>query len=347
MYPFKPGSFAPRNGWYVIAFPHEITRSLMTRWVLNEPVVLYRKEDGSAVAVAGRCPHRHFPLGDSKLIGDTIQCGYHGITFGPDGACTRVPTQTNIPSVYRIKSYPLVEKGLWMWIWAGEPELADESLIPSPDEIGLTLPGYTARAFYALHVKGRYQLLNDNLLDLSHLGFLHGTTIGTDENASAPEEREATDRWLRSRRTMRGAACPPVTAEMSGYGGLIDRLAGMDFYLPGFHSGIDETVVADPQSDRFGEMLNAARVWHAVTPSTHGETWYFFAMSSTDPKQLDFLETYLKPVVDEDVFATEAIEKIVQKIDDLPPELMLKSDTTAVQGRRMLQAMMDVEQAPV
>ncbi len=146
---------------------------------------------------------------------------------------------------------------------------------------------------------------------------------------------------------MVGAECPPVTTEMTGYSGAIDRVAGMDFYLPGFHSGIDETIVADRGSDRFGEMLNAARVWHAVTPSTHGETWYFFAMSSTNAQQLDFLEEYLKPVVDEDVFATEAIEKIVERIDDLPPELMLKSDTTAVQGRRMLQAMMDAEQAAV
>ena len=85
MYPFKPGSFAVRNGWYVAAFTHEITRALLPRTILNQPVVLYRKQNGTAVAVGGRCPHRHFPLGKSCLKGDAIQCGYHGITFDADG----------------------------------------------------------------------------------------------------------------------------------------------------------------------------------------------------------------------------------------------------------------------
>ena len=91
MYPFKEGSFAPRNGWYVAAFTYELKHELLSRWILNEPVVLYRTESGVPVALDGRCPHRHFPLGKSCLKGDEIQCGYHGITFGPDGKCTRVP----------------------------------------------------------------------------------------------------------------------------------------------------------------------------------------------------------------------------------------------------------------
>jgi len=344
MYPFKEGSFAPRNGWYVCAFPHEINRTLMTRWILNEPVVLYRKESGEAVAVGGRCPHRHYPLGESKLIGDAIQCGYHGITFGPDGRCTAVPSQEGvIPNVYRVRSYPLVEKGLWMWIWPGDPSLADESLIPDPVEIGLEGKGLIPRAFYSLHVKGRYQLLNDNLLDLTHLGYLHASSIGTPENASTPEEREQDERRLRSRRYLKGAACPDAIAQISGYSGPIDRVAGMDFYVPGFHAGVDDTKVGDPDDPRYGELINTGNVYHAVTPSTHSETLYFFAMAGMSDTQLDFLEEYLKAVVDEDVFATEEIEKIIQKIGALPPELMLKSDATAVIGRRMLQAMMDAE----
>ncbi|MEO0033735.1 MAG: hypothetical protein RIS94_3493, partial [Pseudomonadota bacterium] len=82
MYPFSEGSFALRNAWYVAAFGSEVTRALLARTILNQPVVLYRKEDGTAVAVGGRCPHRHFPLGASCLKGDSIVCGYHGIAFG-------------------------------------------------------------------------------------------------------------------------------------------------------------------------------------------------------------------------------------------------------------------------
>ena len=132
MYPFTPGSFAPRNGWYVAAFCNEIGEELLSRWILNQPVVMYRKADGTAVAVQGRCPHRHYPLGESKRVGDAIQCGYHGITFDFSGKCTFVPSQHTIPGVYTIQTFPLVERGLWAWIWPGDPAKADESLIPTP-----------------------------------------------------------------------------------------------------------------------------------------------------------------------------------------------------------------------
>lgn len=343
MYPFKEGSFAPRNGWYVVAFPHEITRTLLTRWVLGEPVVLYRKQDGTAIAVNGRCPHRHFPLGESRLIGDEIQCGYHGITFGADGRCTRVPSQDAIPGVYRIRTYPLVERGLWAWLWAGDPDLADEGLIPTPEEIGLTAPGYVSRPFYSMLIKGRYQLMNDNLLDLTHLGYLHGSSIGTEENASTPEVRDDNDRRISSRRHMMGAACPDVLTRLHDYRGPIDRVAGMDFYFPGFHAGLDETRIPEGHATRPGEVLRMSKVWHAVTPSTHDETLYFFAMGMTDPDGLDFMHDYLKPVVEEDAFATEQIERMIRRIGRMPPELMLKSDATAMRGRRILQAMMDAE----
>ena len=111
MYPFAEGSFAPKNGWYVAAFCNEIGEDLLSRWILNQPVVLYRKSTGEAVAVQGRCPHRHYPLGESKRVGDAIQCGYHGITFDHAGKCTFVPSQANVPGVYSITAYPRSTSG--------------------------------------------------------------------------------------------------------------------------------------------------------------------------------------------------------------------------------------------
>jgi phenylpropionate dioxygenase-like ring-hydroxylating dioxygenase large terminal subunit len=203
MYPFKDGCYAPRNGWYVAAFNHEVKRELLSRWILNEPVVLYRTEAGEPVALDGRCPHRHFPLGKSCLIGDEIQCLYHGITFGPDGKCTRVPSQTHVPQTYKVKKYPVVEHGLWLFIWPGDPELADPALLPDLEPSGWSDPEFRFQPFYSLEVQGRYQLLNDNLLDLTHLAFLHGTSIGVAGNAEAPEEREELAHVLKSRRNMR------------------------------------------------------------------------------------------------------------------------------------------------
>jgi len=343
MYPFAEGSFAPRNGWYVAAFCNEIGEALLSRWILNQPVVLYRKADGEAVAVQGRCPHRHFPLGESKRVGDAIQCGYHGITFDSAGKCTFVPSQEKIPGVYTIKAYPLVERGLWAWIWPGDPELADESLIPDMTEIGYDLEGYVAEPCYSLYVKGRYQLLNDNLLDLTHLGYLHRTSIGTDDDATTPEEREVTERKVSSKRFMYDSPQPPFLAEKRYFDGNVDRISGMDFHLPGFHAGIGEFRIPESHVERGGELIQASRLWHAVTPAKKHSTNYFFAMSGREGDDLGFAKEYLRSVVDEDVFATEQIEKIIETVDELPPELMLRSDATAVIGRRAMQALMDSE----
>jgi vanillate O-demethylase monooxygenase subunit len=342
MYPFKKGCFAPRNGWYIAAFCEEIGAPLLSRWILNEPVVLYRKADGVAVAVQGRCPHRHFPLGASKRVGDAIQCGYHGMTFAADGKCTSIPSQAKIPGVYSIRVYPLVERGLWAWIWPGDPEKADIALIPTLEEIGYASADFYARPFYSLQVAGRYQLLNDNLLDLTHLGYLHSSSIGTDDDAATAEVRDQDARRLRSRRFMRNTPITPVVRARTAFDGVVDRDSGMDFFFPGFHAGIGETRIGAGHV-RAGEILVTSRVWHAVTPATRTTSNYFFAMGSPDRQGVDDLVEILRPVIQEDVFATVEIEKILSTLDEVPQELLLKSDATAVRGRRILQAMMDAE----
>jgi vanillate O-demethylase monooxygenase subunit len=344
MYPFREGSFAPRNAWYVAAFTREVGKQLLARTFLNEPVVLYRKENGEAVAVGGRCPHRHFPLGASCRKGDTIVCGYHGIAFGADDRCVSIPSQTHIPASYSIPTFPLVEHGMWLWIWMGDPDLADTGLLPDLKDIWYGEPGMEARPMYHHEVACRYQLLNDNLLDLSHLAFLHGTSIGNAADAETPERIVRRPGFISSRREMRDVAPPPITGAAGHAIDRIDRVSGMDFYLPGFHAGVGDSYHAQNDPERAGQPIRIARVYHAVTPSTHGSTYYWFGMSIlNDADQLDFLEEYLKPVVAEDIFASEEIEKMLRLLGHSPKELMIKTDIGTVEGRRMLQAMMDAE----
>jgi len=344
MYPFNEGSFAPRNAWYVAAFAHEIDRSLTGRTILGEPVVLYRKEDGTAVAVGGRCPHRHFPLAASCLSGDTIICGYHGIAFGADGECTDIPSQDFVPRSYRIPTYPLVEHGMWAWIWPGDPALADTGLLPDLEEIGFAGHGDTPVPLFFREVACRYQLLNDNLLDLTHLAVLHGSSIGVPENASTPVEVIQEERVIRGRRVILGAPPTPVIARRHPDATRVDQIVGMDFHLPGFHAGVGDHVRSADDPVRAGEPLQRSRVFHAVTPATQHSCYYWFGMVSLgdqiDPEQA---RASLDPVIDEDVFASEEIEKMLQLIGGRPRELMLRSDLLAVNGRRMLQAMMDAE----
>ena len=348
MYPFSAGSFAPRNGWYVAAFARDVGRELVSRTILNEPVVLYRTGNGDAVAVGGRCPHRHFPLGKSCLKGDSIVCAYHGIAFGSDGQCIDIPSQDFIPRSYRIPTYPLVEHGMWLWIWPGDPDKADPALLPDLEEIGYAGHGSTPVPLFFREVSCRYQLLNDNLLDLTHLAFLHGSSIGVLENASTPVEMTQEDRVVRGRRYIRGAPATPVVAARHVDVGLVDQVVGMDFYLPGFHAGIGDHYRSARDAERPGEPLQRSRVFHAVTPATLHTCYYWFGMVSLgDQIDADRARASLDPVIDEDVFASEEIEKMLQLVGGEPRELMLRSDALAVAGRRMLQTMMNAEVCPV
>lgn len=346
MYPFKEGSFAVRNGWYVAAFARDVTRVPLGRVIVNQPVALYRREDGTAVAVGGRCPHRHYPLGASSLRGDDVVCGYHGISFGPDGRCTGIPAQAVVPGAYRIPTYPLIEHGMWLWIWPGDAALADPALLPDLDEIGYSAAGMVAEPFYTHEVACRYQLLNDNLLDLTHLAFLHGTSIGTLADATTPQETAKRPGFISSRRYIRGAEAPASVRKLLSQGGVIDRVSGMDFYLPGFHAGISDTSFPADHPEHAGETIGVSRVFHAVTPATPGSCHYFFGMATLDGVGLEESKSYLVPVIEEDIFASVEIEKMLALAGGRPDELMIASDRNAVEARRMLQAMMDAETRP-
>ena len=119
-----------RNAWYVAAWDTEVGRDPPARTVLDEPVVLFRTIDGRAVALADRCCHRALPLSLGTVIGDELQCGYHGLRFDATGACVAVPGQSTAPPGAMVRSYPVVERHCWVWIWMGEVARADAALIP-------------------------------------------------------------------------------------------------------------------------------------------------------------------------------------------------------------------------
>ncbi|BBC71137.1 iron-sulfur protein [Altererythrobacter sp. B11] len=342
MYPFRDGSFAVRNAWYVLAWGSEVTRQPLERWLLGEPVALYRKLDGGIAAIAGNCPHRHYPLAEGCLEGDSLRCPYHGLRFAADGQCDDIPSQSHVPRAYRARSYPVVQQWEWVWVWAGDPERADPSLLPADEEIRLNEEGFVYRPFYFHEIKARYQLLNDNLLDLTHLAFLHASTIGQRENSTTPDVREQTGRRLSSRREMKDVALAP--ASRLRHQGKVDRVSAMDFFAPGLHAGIDETRVASSDPERGGELLAAGRVYHAVTPATRDTTYYFFANGARSEEELDRKFELLKEPIAEDIHASEEIERILSRMEGPPRELLLKADAQAVQGRRLLQEMMDREQ---
>ena len=200
-----------KNAWYIAAMSDEIGRSLLQRWILDEPVVMYRTEDGGPVALRDVCPHRSMPLSMGELLGDQLRCGYHGLVFAPDGRCTHIPAQTHISERWCVKSFPIVEKWRWLWIWTGDPKAADETLISdfhwNEDPDWIPTGGH-------FEIKCHYQLLVDNLLDLSHLAFVHRTTIGTDAVAENPATVTREGDNVRIVRSMPSCPAPPLYVKL-------------------------------------------------------------------------------------------------------------------------------------
>ncbi|NBP72320.1 MAG: aromatic ring-hydroxylating dioxygenase subunit alpha, partial [Alphaproteobacteria bacterium] len=202
-----------RNCWYVAAPAHEIGRELLARTFLNTPVVLFRREDGTAVALEDRCSHRFLPLSKGFLVGDRVQCGYHGMEFGCDGACEHVPGQKSRPPGADIKSFPIAEKWQFVWIWMGDAELADEDLIP--DIPRNDHPDWTPIVGDTLYIRGDYRLFLDNLMDPSHVSFVHRTTLGTDDVAEIPQIASQDGDVVKVTRWILDRPVAPVYAKVS------------------------------------------------------------------------------------------------------------------------------------
>ena len=347
MYPLAEGMFTPRNQWYVAATADDIGREPIERWILDEPVALYRKEDGTAVALDGRCPHRSFPLGKSSTVGDDIQCAYHGIRFGPDGQATHIPSQDFVPRVCRVRSYPLAEKWQWVWIWPGDPELADESMIPDHDALGFTDPDIRMQMVCYHQVPGRAFLLHDNLMDLTHIQFLHKDTFGAGTTSDQVPGHSEGPNWVASHFEQKGIEVPPLLKPILNHDKPIDRLFGLKFMAPSIHFGSDDVYSLDDAGSR-DQCIGAVRIVHAVTPATKTSCHYWFAVGHSwkhMPEQFDqMFAGKLAPGIEEDAYATAEIEKLVQHKHGHPSELLLRADHVAVRGRRIMENLIRAEQ---
>lgn len=336
-----PDSF-PRNQWYVAAHGDEIGRTLTSRWILEEPVCLYRTLDGAAVALVDRCIHRQMPLSQGRLRDDFLECGYHGILYGPDGRARRIPSQQHVPPACRVHRFPLVERWGLLWIWMGNPELADERTIP--DHHWLTDPEWsTVRG--ALHMNARAQLLNENLLDLSHLEFLHAGSIGTEKIAEVPVTTEFEGTVVRVNRPMYGIDCPPFFTKTMGLDGKIDRGQTAEYFAPAFHI---THVSARPSGDADDSRLCRQKAIHCVTPERRDSTHYFWCHTRDyrvgDPEITELMRQGMQTVFQQDVDACESIEGLISAYEpSYPIEMNLKVDAGPLQARRIIRSMLDAE----
>jgi vanillate O-demethylase monooxygenase subunit len=222
-----------RNCWYVAAEPHEVDRHPFARKICDENIVFWRTENGDPVAFEDRCCHRRMPLRKGALIGDVLRCHYHGLQFDVTGQCIHVPGQSTIPPGARVRTYPVAQKYNWIWIWMGDPALADESLIvPYPWK---TASDWGDKGYY-FYCGSDYRLVIDNLLDLSHLAFVHQTTIGNAAVAEHAEVRTLKDEdSVTVARWTVGQNPAPTYQRMGGWtpDTIVDRWQIIEFRMPG------------------------------------------------------------------------------------------------------------------
>ena len=223
------GNFV-RNLWYVAGWCDDFAGRPVARTIIGDPVVLYRRSDGELVALADRCVHRMAPLSLGRVEGDELRCMYHGLRFASDGRCTQIPGQDMIPDQARLRVYPVVEKNSWVWVWMGDPERADAARIPDPK--ALDDPAWVLRTG-SMTYAANYELINDNLLDLAHLAFVHATSFGADEVWSQiPAKIEKLPEGVRSSRWITNTRPIPPLGEAARHD-LVDIWTSYDFLMPG------------------------------------------------------------------------------------------------------------------
>jgi len=331
-----------KDVWQVAAFAKEVRHELLARTFVGENVVMYRDSSGKVAALSDLCPHRFVPLSLGKLVDDVVQCGYHGLCFDPTGQCVKVPGQTRIPSAARVRVYPIVERHDFIWIWLGDPTLADASKIPNL--FWMTDPGWAVSDGYH-HIQAHYQLLHDNLLDLSHETFVHSHTIGNAAVADSPLSVEVTDdNVVRAHRDMLNCEPPPYYTATTGFKTRIDRWHTTIFTPPNFFVIENGTMPAgsDKAEARAKGMTRERRVLNLITPETEMSSHYFWAVARSDDIEnaelTEYIRTQVRKTFDEDKVILEAQHRCLngkQFGSNFP--ITLRADAGAVQGRRAME----------
>jgi len=318
-----------RNLWYMAAWEEELDgQPWLARTLLDEPRLLYRAEDGDYVMMADRCPHRFVPLSRGKREGDTIACGYHGLTFGRDGRCVRNPFSDLIPPNARVPIWPVVARHGALWFWPGDAERADPALIPDFGFLDAGAPMVRGRTWMAAN----YEFITDNLMDLSHAEFLHVETFGTNGALFGGEHgvRQDDSGAIWSNWWMPDSA-PPVWATMVPEGGTIDQWLEMRWHAPASMALFIGLALSG--TDRRELIVPAMANPHIITPETATSSHYFF---TREPGEAS--EAMAKRVFnEEDQPMIEAVQRAMRDRDFWREEpVILHVDAAAIRARRRL-----------
>jgi vanillate O-demethylase monooxygenase subunit len=341
-----------KNCWYVAAWTHELAAdAFLARTIIGVPIVLWRDGAGQPIAFIDRCCHRGAPLSHGRREGDRVRCMYHGLLFDRDGRCVEIPSQDTVPAQARVRTFPLVERHRWIWIWMGEPARADPALVP--DTHWLDDPAWRGKPGY-MHYDVGYRLITDNLLDFSHLAYVHATTLGgggSDAYARVRPLVERRERGVHVARWLLDDEPAPFVRKLKSYEGRVDRWNIYDFLVPGIllmDSGSAPAGTGAPE----GRRVDAAefRSCQALTPETATSTHYFFQQMHNfaldRPEVTETLHASIVAAFHEDQAMITAQSRVLALDDGFVP-VPIVADSALAQYRRLLDGMIETERTSI
>ncbi|MBB5708697.1 aromatic ring-hydroxylating dioxygenase subunit alpha [Sphingopyxis panaciterrulae] len=336
------------NCWYMAAWADEVENGgLLARKLLDQPIVLFRDEQGELGALYDRCPHRFAPLSKGQVANGGLTCGYHGLAFDRNGTCAHNPHGPILRNL-SVRQYPVVEAHRAIWIWMGDPALAEPGSIR--DLSFLVSAPETAFSKGYLHGQGHYLLYVDNILDLTHVDYLHATTLGSGAFTRTRAQVSETDGHIRVRRDCLNEIPSPLMRSIRGIteADRVDYWNTVEWSAPAVMTLSGANVPAGEARDGPHNNMNTMNV-HIMTPETSRTTHYFFASTrdfAVDDAAFNarFAETRNNIFSTEDEPMIQAQQQRMGDADfwDLQPQL-LRIDEPSVRVRRKLAQMIKAE----
>jgi len=327
------------NTWYAVAFSYELCATPLQRTLLGEPVALYRGASGRAAALLDRCPHRFAPLHKGQVFGDDLRCPYHGLRFDPHGACVHNPIgEGKIPKAACVRSFPLAERDGIVWMWWGDAA-PDESKIRRWPEFDDASRYACVRGY--IGVRCEYQLVADNLLDLSHAEFLHPylATEGFNRRTQYSMEQQGSTVIARNWRPSEPISQLFAFAYGDGAPTHVDHLSIVKWEPPSTLR-LEIGVTRPGQPPEEGPRSFQA---HLITPETAGSCHYFWTWARDfrldDPEFSGRLQANLQNAFeteDEPMIEAQFANMGGQALEALKP-VLLPTDSASLRARRVLQ----------
>lgn len=324
------------EAWYMAAWAEEVPEGgFLARTLLDCKWLAWREPAGGWAMIEDRCPHRFVPLSRGRFEAGRIACGYHGLAFDGSGACVHNPFGGELPASARVASLPVVEAHGALWFWPGDPALADPATIPDFAFIDAGPP--IERAAYVMAVN--YELIADNLLDLSHAEFLHVESFGTNgslfsHGAQSVEHDEGGAIW--NKWDMAGAPPPGWAAPLAGEGGTVDQALHIRWHAPASLA----LFITMRRSGEAQPLVPPMANPHILTPETRTSTHYFFTHAPGEAEAAQARRVFLEE--DEPMLAAQAEAMGDEDFWALKP-LILASDKAAILARRRLMQLRNAE----